>query len=191
MNEFYVHDTAIVDKNSTIGDNTKVWHFSHVQSNVSIGMNCTLGQNVNVGSNVNIGNYVKIQNNVSVYEGVTLEDYVFCGPSCVFTNVLLPRCEFPQRGSEFYSPTIVKKSASIGANATVICGNTIGEYALIGAGAVVTKDVPSFALVLGNPAKIVSWVNKEGKKIIFNENNISKCGNYELDNINNVVTFVG
>ena len=191
MNEFYVHDTAIVDKNSTIGDNTKVWHFSHVQSNVSIGMNCTLGQNVNVGSNVNIGNYVKIQNNVSVYEGVTLEDYVCCGPSCVFTNVLLPRCEFPQRGSEFYSPTIVKKSASIGANATVICGNTIGEYALIGAGAVVTKDVPSFALVLGNPAKIVSWVNKEGKKIIFNENNISKCGNYELDNINNVVTFVG
>ena len=191
MNEFYIHNTAIVDKNSTIGDNTKIWHFSHVQSHVSIGINCTLGQNVNIGSNVNIGNYVKIQNNVSVYEGVTLEDYVFCGPSCVFTNVLLPRCEFPQRGSEFYSPTIVKKSASIGANATIVCGNTIGEYALVGAGAVVTKNVPSFALVLGNPAQIVGWVDKKGKKIIFDKINSSKCGNYELDNIKNILTFTG
>jgi UDP-2-acetamido-3-amino-2,3-dideoxy-glucuronate N-acetyltransferase len=191
MNEFYKHDTAIIDKDSTIGDNTKIWHFSHVQSNVSIGVNCTLGQNVNIGSNVSIGNYVKIQNNVSVYEGVTLEDYVFCGPSCVFTNVLLPRCEFPQRGSKFYAPTIVRKSASIGANATIVCGNTIGRYALVGAGAVVTKNVPSFALVLGNPAQIVGWVDKKGKKIIFDKNNISKCRNYELDNIKNILTFIG
>ena len=175
MNDFYIDPSAIVDENVTIGKDTKVWHFSHVQSNTTIGDGCTLGQNVNIGNNVLIGNFVKIQNNVSVYEGVTLEDYVFCGPSCVFTNVLLPRCEFPQRGSEFYSKTLVKKSASIGANATIICGNTVGRYALVGAGAVVTKDVPNHALVLGNPAKIVGWVDKKGKMISFSNSEVSDC----------------
>tara|TARA_Y100000996_G_scaffold405506_1_gene380727 strand:+ start:1652 stop:2230 length:579 start_codon:yes stop_codon:yes gene_type:complete len=185
-NKFSLHETSIVDNNCTIGENTSIWHYSHVQNNVKIGENCTLGQNVNIGSNVEIGNYVKIQNNVSVYEGVTLEDYVFCGPSCVFTNVLLPRCEFPQRGSEFYQPTLVKKSASIGANATIVCGNTIGKYALVGAGAVVTKNVPDFALVLGNPAKIVGWVDKKGNKLSF-RNGISNCGKYKLNKENNIL----
>ncbi|MDC0917525.1 acyltransferase [Candidatus Marinimicrobia bacterium] len=180
MNKFYIHDSAIVDKDVTIGDNSKIWHFSHIQSNSKIGSNCSVGQNVNVGNNVEIGNNVKIQNNVSVYEGVTLEDYVFCGPSCVFTNVLLPRCEFPQRGSEFYSKTLVKKSASIGANATIICGNTIGRYALIAAGSVVTKDVPDYALVVGNPARIVGWVNKKGEKIAFDNKGISECGQFKM-----------
>ncbi len=188
-NKFSLHETSIVDDNCTIGENTSIWHYSHVQNNVKIGKDCTLGQNVNIGSNVNIGNFVKIQNNVSVYEGVTLEDYVFCGPSCVFTNVLLPRCEFPQRGSKFYQPTLVKKSASIGANATIVCGNTIGKYALIGAGAVVTKDVPDFALVLGNPAKIVGWVDKKGSKITFN-NSISDCGKYKLNKEKNILAEI-
>ena len=143
----------------------KIWHFSHIQSGSQIGENCSIGQNVNIGNNVRIGNGVKIQNNVSVYEGVELEDYVFCGPSMVFTNVKLPRSEFPQRGSEFYSKTIVKKSASIGANATIVCGVTIGEYALIGSGAVVTKDVPAFALVVGNPGRVVGEVDKRGNVI--------------------------
>ena len=134
---------------------------------LSIGKNCTFGQNVNIGNNVKIGNFVKIQNNVSIYEGVELEDYVFCGPSMVFTNVLIPRSEFPQKGSKFYKKTLVKKSASIGANATIICGNTIGQYSLIGAGSVVTKDVPDFALVVGNPGKIVGWVDEKGNKIKF------------------------
>ena len=123
---------------------------------------------------------MKIQNNVSIYEGVTLEDFVFCGPSCVFTNILLPRCEFPQRGSQFYEKTLVKKSASIGANATVVCGNSIGRYAIVGAGAVVTKDVPNFALVLGNPAKIVGWVNEKGHRLSFDSKGISDCKNFEL-----------
>jgi len=130
-----------------------------------IGKNCSIGQNVNVGNNVVIGNNVKIQNNVSVYEGVELEDYVFCGPSMVFTNILNPRSEFPQRGSEFYIKTLVKKSASLGANSTIICGHTIGEYAFVGAGAVVTKDVPDYALYIGNPAKIKGWMCKCGTKL--------------------------
>lgn len=188
-NKFYLHESSIVDDNCIIGENTSIWHYSHIQNNVKIGKNCTLGQNVNIGSNVQIGNYVKIQNNVSVYEGVTLEDYVFCGPSCVFTNVLLPRCEFPQRGSEFYKPTLVKKSASIGANATIVCGNTIGKYAFVGAGAVVTKDVPDFALVLGNPAKIVGWVNKKGIKLSFYDS-ISSCGKYRLNQKENILTEI-
>lgn len=180
MEKFYIHDSALVDKDVNIGDNTKIWHFSHIQSNSNIGSNCTIGQNVNVGNNVLIGNYVKIQNNVSVYEGVTLEDYVFCGPSCVFTNVLIPRCEFPQRGSEFYSKTLVKKSASIGANATIVCGNTIGEYSMVGSGAVVTKDVKPYSLVVGNPARFVGWIDKRGKKLIFDKNGFSKCKKYTL-----------
>ena len=162
--DFYVHESSYVDENVTIGTNSKIWHFSHIQSNSQIGDNCSIGQNVNIGNNVKIGSNVKIQNNVSVYEGVELEDYVFCGPSVVFTNVKIPRSEFPQRGSEYYSKTIVKKSASIGANATVICGVTIGEYALIGAGAVVTKDIPPFSLVVGNPGKIIGEVDKNGNK---------------------------
>ena len=181
LNPYYAHDTAIIDENVSIGDNTKIWHFSHIQSGAVIGEKCSLGQNVNVGNNVKIGNSVKIQNNVSVYEGVELEDYVFCGPSMVFTNILLPRCEFPQRGSEFYDKTLVKKSASIGANATIVCGNTIGQYAMIGAGAVITKDVPDFALILGNPGKIAGWVDKKGSRLEFDENGLSQCGQFQFD----------
>ena len=161
---YFCHESSFVDDDVIIGKKTKIWHFSHIQSGAVIGSHCSLGQNVNIGNNVKIGNYVKIQNNVSVYEGVELEDYVFCGPSVVFTNVKIPRSEFPQRGTEYYSKTIVKKSASIGANATVICGVTIGEYALIGAGAVVTKDIPPFSLVVGNPGKIIGRVDKNGNK---------------------------
>ena len=180
MDKYYVDPSAVIDKGVKIGENSKIWHFSHVQKNAQIGNNCTLGQNVNIGNNVIIGNNVKIQNNVSIYEGVTLEDFVFCGPSCVFTNILLPRCEFPQRGSQFYEKTLVKKSASIGANATIVCGNTIGRYAIVGAGAVVTKDVPNFALVLGNPAKIVGWVNEKGYRLSFDSKGISDCKNFKL-----------
>ena len=164
--EYFCHSSSFIDENVKIGENTKIWHYSHVQSGVVIGKQCTLGQNVNIGNNVKIGNYVKIQNNVSVYEGVELEDYVFCGPSMVFTNIKLPRSEFPQKGTEYYSKTLVKKSASIGANATIICGVTIGEYAMIGSGAVVTKDVPSYALVVGNPGKVIGRVDKKGNQII-------------------------
>ena len=180
-NSFFAHDTAVIDENISIGNGTKIWHFSHIQSGAVIGQNCSLGQNVNVGNNVKIGNHVKIQNNVSVYEGVELEDYVFCGPSMVFTNILLPRCEYPQRGSEFYHKTLVKKSASIGANATIVCGNTIGQYAMIGAGAVITKDVPDFALILGNPGKIAGWVDKKGSRLEFDENGLSQCGQFRFD----------
>jgi len=181
-NPFQVHPTAVVDDNVSIGNGTKIWHFSHVQPGAVIGENCTLGQNVNIANNVKIGHFVKIQNNVSVYEGIELEDYVFCGPSMVFTNILRPRCEFPQRGSEFYSKTLVKKSASIGANATIVCGTTIGEYALIGAGSVVTKDVPDHALILGNPGKIVGWVDKKGLSLTFDQKGLSACKKYRLKN---------
>jgi len=180
MDKYYVDSSAVVDEGVKIGKNSKIWHFSHIQKNAQIGENCTLGQNVNIGNNVSIGNNVKIQNNVSIYEGVTLEDFVFCGPSCVFTNILLPRCEFPQRGNEFYEKTLVKKSASIGANSTIVCGNTIGAYSIVGAGAVVTKDVPSYALVLGNPAKIVGWVNEKGNRLSFDSKGISGCKNFQL-----------
>ena len=164
--KFFIHESSYVDKNVLIGEKTKIWHFSHIQSGSVIGKQCSIGQNVNIGNNVSIGNNVKIQNNVSVYEGVIIEDFVFCGPSMVFTNIKVPRSEFPQRGSEFYLKTIVKKSASIGANATIVCGVTIGEYALIGSGAVVTKDVPPFSLVVGNPAKIIGKVDKKGNRIL-------------------------
>ncbi len=159
---FFVHESSYVDDGVTIGMGTKIWHFSHIQTGSIIGTNCSIGQNVNIANNVKIGNNVKIQNNVSVYEGVELEDYVFCGPSMVFTNIKLPRSEFPQRGSKYYLKTLVKKSASIGANATIVCGVTIGEYAIIGAGAVVTKDIPPYSLVVGNPARIVGKVDKKG-----------------------------
>ena len=162
--DYFCHKSSFIDENVIIGKGTKIWHFSHIQSGAVIGEECSLGQNVNIGNNVHIGNNVKIQNNVSVYEGVELEDYVFCGPSVVFTNIKIPRSEFPQRGTEYYSKTIVKKSTSIGANATIVCGVTIGEYALIGAGAVVTKDVPPFSLVAGNPGKIIGEVDKNGNR---------------------------
>jgi UDP-2-acetamido-3-amino-2,3-dideoxy-glucuronate N-acetyltransferase len=173
--DYFVHESSIVDDNCKIGKNTKIWHFSHIQTGSEIGDNCSFGQNVNVGNNVKIGNNCKIQNNVSIYEGVELEDYVFCGPSMVFTNVLNPRCKYPQRGSDFYYKTLVKEGASIGANATIVCGNTIGKHSFIGAGTVVTKDVPDFAMVVGVPAKIVGWVSEAGKKLDFSKSERVFC----------------
>ena len=163
--DFFIHKSSYLDSNVLVGSGTNIWHFSHIQSGTTIGSNCTIGQNVNIGNNVKVGSNVKIQNNVSVYEGVELEDYVFCGPSMVFTNIKVPRSEFPQKGNEFYQKTIVKKSASIGANATIVCGIVIGEYAMIGSGAVVTKDVPPYCLVIGNPGKVVGKVDKKGRRI--------------------------
>ncbi len=172
---YYVNEHAVVDDGVEIGEGTKIWHFSHVQKGSKIGKKCVLGQNVNVANDVVIGDYVKIQNNVSVYEGVTLEDYVFCGPSMVFTNILDPRCKYPQVGKEFYIKTLVKEGASLGANSTIVCGHTIGKAAFVGAGSVVTKDVPDFALVVGNPARIVGWVSEAGKKLTFDKNGIAFC----------------
>jgi UDP-2-acetamido-3-amino-2,3-dideoxy-glucuronate N-acetyltransferase len=163
--DYFVHDSSYIDENVNIGEGTKIWHFSHIQSGAVVGKKCSIGQNVNIANNVKIGNYVKIQNNVSVYEGVELEDYVFCGPSMVFTNIKVPRSEFPQKGTEYYKKTLVKKSASIGANTIILCGITIGEYAMIGAGAVVTKDVPPYALVVGNPGRIIGEVDNKGSQI--------------------------
>lgn len=156
-NEYFVHESSYVDKDVIIGAGTKIWYFCHIQSGAMIGKNCSLGQNVNISNNVKVGNGVKIQNNVTLYEGVELDDYVFCGPSCVFTNDLTPRSKYP-KGSAGYKKTIVKTGASIGANATLVCGCTIGSWALIGAGAVVASDVPSHALMLGVPAKVSGWV---------------------------------
>lgn len=172
---FFVNEYAVVDDNVDIGEGTKIWHFAHVQSGAKIGKKCVLGQNVNVGNNVTIGNYVKIQNNVSVYEGVTLEDYVFCGPSMVFTNILDPRSKYPQVGTQYYIKTLVKEGASLGANSTIVCGNTIGRFAFVGAGSVVTKDVPDFALVVGNPARIKGWFSEAGKKLEFNAEGLAHC----------------
>jgi len=184
--EYFVHESAIVDQPADIGAGTKIWHFSHIQSGVKIGKKCVFGQNVNVGNNVRVGNYCKIQNNVSIYEGVTLEDYVFCGPSMVFTNILFPRCKYPQVGSKYYIKTLVKEGASLGANCTIVCGNTIGRNAMIGSGAIVTSDVPDFALVVGTPAKIIGWVSEAGKKLEFDKNGVAHCEksghNYKLEN---------
>ena len=160
--EYFVHPTSVVDDDVEIGAGTKIWHFSHIQSGARIGKNCSLGQNVNVSNHVKVGDGCKLQNNVSLYEGVELEDYVFCGPSCVFTNDLTPRAKYP-KGSAGYKKTLIKRGASIGANATVVCGHTVGEWALIGAGAVVTSDVPAHALMLGVPARRKGWACECGE----------------------------
>lgn len=174
----YIHESAFVDENVQIGDGTKIWHFCHIQRGARIGENCSLGQNVNISNNVHIGNFCKIQNNVSQYEGVELEDYVFCGPSCVFTNDLTPRAKYP-KGSVRYVKTLVKTGASIGANATIVCGHTIGSWAMIGAGAVVTCDVPDYALMLGVPARQAGWVCECGKRLC--ETLICECGRAYTD----------
>ena len=168
MSNYFAHETAIIDDAVSIGENTKIWHFSHVLSHTSIGNNCSFGQNCVVGPKVNIGSDVKVQNNVSVYEGVEVEDDVFLGPSMVFTNVINPRA-FIQRKEEFKT-TLLKKGCSIGANATIVCGVTIGEYALVGSGAVVNKDVKPYALMVGVPAKQIGWVGISGNTLKFIDN---------------------
>lgn len=173
MTTIQIHPTAIVDANAQIGNGTKIWHFSHIMSGSTIGKNCNIGQNVVVSPEVVLGDHVKVQNNVSIYTGVICEDEVFLGPSCVFTNVINPR-SFISRKEEF-KPTLVKKGASIGANATIICGCTIGEYAMIGAGAVVTKDVLPYALVVGNPGKQIAWISQSGHTLDFDLNGIAVC----------------
>ena len=167
MADYFVHESSYVDEGAKVGKGTKIWHFSHVMPGAVIGENCSLGQNVLVSNHVTIGNYVKIQNNVAVYEGVTLEDYVFCGPSMVFTNVLTPRSEFPRNTSGDYAKTLVKRGASIGANATIVCGVTLHECAFVAAGAVVTKDVPAYAMVAGVPAKHIGWMSAYGDILKF------------------------
>jgi UDP-2-acetamido-3-amino-2,3-dideoxy-glucuronate N-acetyltransferase len=161
---YYVHESSYIDEDVEIGEGTRIWHFCHIQSGARIGKNCTLGQNVNVSNNVVVGNRCKIQNNVSLYEGVELEDDVFCGPSCVFTNDLTPRARYP-KGREGYKKTVVRKGASIGANATIVCGNVVGKYAMVAAGAVVTKDVPDYAVVAGVPARVVGEMDEKGRQI--------------------------
>lgn len=173
MKNYFFHPTAIIDEGCTIGRAVKIWHFSHIMRGAEIGDSCNLGQNVVVASGVVLGRNVKVQNNVSIYSGVICEDDVFLGPSMVFTNVINPRSAIVRKSE--YKETFVKRGASIGANATIICGNTIGEYAMIGAGAVITKEVPPYALVVGNPAKQIGWVSEYGHRLTFNAEGLAEC----------------
>ncbi|MFN3342164.1 MAG: acyltransferase [Flavobacteriales bacterium] len=172
-NIFFAHTTAVIDEGAQIGEGTKIWHFSHIMPNCKIGNHCNIGQNVVISPEVILGNNVKVQNNVSIYTGVTCDDDVFLGPSMVFTNVINPRSAVNRRDQ--YAKTHVGKGVSIGANATIVCGNNIGEFAFIGAGAVVTKEVPAFALVVGNPAKQTGWMSEYGHKLSFNKEGIAEC----------------
>lgn len=183
--DYFVHKSSYIDDDVMIGAGTKIWHFCHIQKGARLGKNCSLGQNVNVANNVKIGNGVRIQNNVSVYEGVEIEDNVFCGPSCVFTNVTLPRAHFPVHG--VYVKTLIKEGASLGANSTVVCGHTVGRSALIAAGAVVTKDVKDYALMAGVPARQIGWVCECGARL--DEKTLScKCGrHYQLTSDNSLL----
>lgn len=184
MKNFYAHETAIIDEGCKIGDGTKIWHFSHIMQNCNIGEKCNIGQNVVISPEVVLGNNVKVQNNVSIYTGVSCDDDVFLGPSMVFTNVINPRSAINRRNQ--YTKTRVGKGASVGANATIVCGHDIGEYAFIGAGAVVTKTIPAFALVVGNPAKQIGWVGEYGHRLEFNKSGRAVCWEskqeYKLDN---------
>jgi UDP-2-acetamido-3-amino-2,3-dideoxy-glucuronate N-acetyltransferase len=186
MASYFVHESSYVDDNVTIGDNTKIWHFSHILNGSNIGNNCSFGQNCVVGPKVNIGSGVKVQNNISIYEGVEVEDDVFLGPSMVFTNVTNPRAFIIRR--EEFKKTLLKKGCSIGANATIVCGVTIGEYALIGSGTVVNKDVKPYALMVEVPARQIGWVSKAGNTLKFDENNIAidsfDNSKYKLENEN-------
>jgi UDP-2-acetamido-3-amino-2,3-dideoxy-glucuronate N-acetyltransferase len=188
MESYFSHESAIIHPDASIGEGTKIWHFSHIMANCKIGQGCNIGQNVVVSPDVVLGDNVKVQNNVSIYSGVICEDDVFLGPSMVFTNVINPRSHVVRRGQ--YAKTIVRKGASIGANATIVCGHEIGEYAFIGAGAVVTKEVLPYALVLGNPARQVGWMSKFGHKLVFNTEGMASCPesgeNYQL-NENNLI----
>ena len=189
MASYFAHESSYVDANVNIGDDTKIWHFSHILSGSNIGANCSFGQNCVVGPKVNIGNGVKVQNNISIYEGVEVEDDVFLGPSMVFTNVTNPRAFIVRR--EEFKKTLLKKGCSIGANATIVCGVTIGEYALIGSGTVVNKDVKPFALMVGVPARQIGWVSKAGNTLKFDENNIAidnfDNSKYKIENDNLIV----
>ena len=188
MENYFSHESAIIHPDASIGEGTKIWHFSHIMANCIIGKGCNIGQNVVVSPDVALGDNVKVQNNVSIYSGVICEDDVFLGPSMVFTNVINPRSHVVRRGQ--YAKTIVRKGASIGANATIVCGHEIGEYAFIGAGAVVTKEVLPYALVLGNPARQVGWMSKFGHKLIFNTEGMASCpksGEHYQLNENNLI----
>ena len=184
MNNYFAHQTAVIDDGCEIGTGTKIWHFSHIMPNCKIGNNCNLGQNVVVSPNVILGENVKVQNNVSIYSGVICEDDVFLGPSMVFTNVINPRSAIIRRGE--YQKTLVKKGASIDANATIVCGNNIGEYAFIGAGAVVTKEIKPYALVVGNPSKQIGWISEYGHRLEFDKQGVAICiesgEHYQLKN---------
>lgn len=183
-NSYFRHESAFIDEDCFIGQGTKIWHFSHIMSGAALGEKCNIGQNVVISPKVALGNNVKVQNNVSIYTGVTCEDDVFLGPSMVFTNIINPRSAIIRRDQ--YVKTLVKKGASIGANATVVCGNTLGAYCLIGAGAVITKDVPDYALMVGNPAKQIGWVSTYGHRLEFDASGQAFCPeskeNYELKN---------
>lgn len=186
--QYFIHETAVVDNGARIGHGTKIWHFSHLMPSCVLGENCSIGQNVYIASNVILGDNVKVQNNVSIYDGVICENDVFLGPSMVFTNVINPRSEVVRKNE--FRKTVVKKGASIGANATIICGIEIGQYAFIGAGAVVTKNVADYALVTGNPAKQTGWMSEHGNKLIFDETGIAICaeGNQKYKIFDNRVT---